>query len=720
MLQHKEMPKKKPEKPKGNKKPKVFPKSSTNTYSVLSQQISNIQTKSNNNKSILRSPILHFIIELSDSIGWKDVAFSIEKLGLTIIEFINEKTIRVSLNKEKYDNFVTVLERNWRYISNIKEISPEDKTESSLLLEIREKPNEKSLVSIEFSSANGLHDIDIFEKALIQWVDKENYGKLKRSYQSETTLLLSGLLVNRSIDIIVNQVEPLTYIAKLPELILEEIDDEIKIEDDYSLELNSFIPLDNNNSNITVNNIPVISIDSGINKNHTLLNSQLVDTYDYSTLSNGPCIDDAGHGSCVAGLAIFGNDLRKVSLPSAKVIAVKNFDAKERPIEKDIIFVIRDTINRFKYTSKIMNLSFSSRGPSPMLSKFLDKIIFDEDFVITTSTGNIKKSNIEYFLNSGIDYPDYINDNIMYFPADCDNTITVGGCTEFPSNFVPKNCPSPFTRSTFSEKIIKPEIMAPAGNLRRDNVGGSHRVSVDNGLGIFTSSNVASMQVERIGTSFSSPIVANIASSIMQKRFGLSAFLVKALLVSACTQMPDNKNSCNFSTAFQGFGKIEREYAINSLDWRVCYLLQGEFSNASPDVYHRYRFLFPDLADQISLTVAFGRSPSRFIGSADQYLRLRYKRAGVSGFSTSLNENGAIGTKKTCCYKKLVDIKRGGKGPWLIDIAPNFSKLPLYQRLKYGIVIVVSSSKRNNIYAPILNWVKPQKEELLVPIIQNS
>lgn len=719
VLKPEELPK--PPKVVGEKRKRHrFPNPSKTEIGILSKQLSEIQKNAENRTKIVHSPVIHFIVELSDSICWKPIGVSIEKLGLSVVNYIDEKHIRVSLQKEIYEKFLANLEKNSRYIESIKEIALPDKVDEMLLQEIREKPDEKTLVSIEFSSTSGLADLDVFENAITEWVDKERYGTLKRTYESDTTLLLSGTLVNRGIEILAEQIETLSFVAKIPAMVLEDVENSSRrIDDDLSLELDSVIQLDHP-SNITANlSSSVITIDSGVNRSHSLLSQNISDMYDYSTHSSMPCTDDVGHGSGVAGLAVYGEDLRKNPLPSASVIAVKNFDGNRREIEKDTISVILEAINRYKFRSRIVNLSFSARGPNPSLTKALDEIVFSEDCIIVASAGNIKPEHIESFLNSGENYPDYINHQIVYFPADCRNVITVGGHTESSSSFVSRNCPSPFTRSGYSSNIIKPEVMAVGGNLERTNVAGSNRVFSASGLGIITASNMGSGRSEQFGTSFSSPIVSNIASSIIQRRLGLSAFLIKAILISSCSQMLDSNSQHAFSSAIQGFGKVEKEYAINSLDWRVCYLMQGEFDSISPDVFHRYHFLFPDAADHVEVTVVVGKLKSGLTLDSDEYVRLYYKRPGVK-FATPLKTGIRIGDRKDSSYKEIVHIERGSRGPWTLNVSPHFSRLPVRQRIKYGIVIVVSSSKKESIYSAVMNWIRPQMQRLLVPPIQNQ
>lgn len=48
---------------------------------------------------------------------------------------------------------------------------------------------------------------------------------------------------------------------------------------------------------------------------------------------------------------------------------------------------------------------------------------------------------------------------------------------------------------------------------------------------------------------------------------------------------------------------------------------------------------------------------------------------------------------------------------------PHFSSLSVPQKIKYGIVIEVSSSKMNDVYTAIIRWIEPQKERILVPAV---
>jgi hypothetical protein len=259
--------------------------------------------------------------------------------------------------------------------------------------------------------------------------------------------------------------------------------------------------------------------------------------------------------------------------------------------------------------------------------------------------------------------------------------------------------------------------MAPGGNLERSMTANGITVFPKQGLGILSTSHINDGRIEQFGTSFSSPIVASIVASIFAKRLDFSIFLIKALLISSCDQMLNISDRSFFSETLQGFGKVDKTRAINSQDWRVCYLMQGEFDSNNPDDFHQYRILFPEQADQLDVTVVCGKLRTEYAQEMEDYVRLFFKRPGVK-LKTGLKRGFRIGPRRcTCSYRERVRVERGSKGPWTVDVRPHFSSLPVFQKIKYGIVIEVSSSKMNDVYTAITKWIEPQKERILVPAI---
>jgi hypothetical protein len=206
----------------------------------------------------------------------------------------------------------------------------------------------------------------------------------------------------------------------------------------------------------------------------------------------------------------------------------------------------------------------------------------------------------------------------------------------------------------------------------------------------------------------------------MEKRLDLLAPLVKALLISSSSPLVDS-NDRPYPWMLQGFGKVDKTRALNSQDWRVCYLLQGEFDSANPSVFHRYSFLFPEEADSLDISMVCGKLKTCHSAEMNEYIQLFFKRPGVRS-KASLKRGVRIGSRKCyCTCRERWYIQRGSVGAWKVDVAPHFSNRNIQQKIKYGIVIAVSSSKGKDVYSAVMKWIEPQKERIFVPaIVRNS
>jgi hypothetical protein len=98
----------KPKPPRKRKKKGPFPSRSTAEYQTLARKMSDVHTSAVDRTKILKYPRIHFVIELSDKLTWKAIANSIARLGVSIVEYIDDKTIRVSLRKAAYENFLSI------------------------------------------------------------------------------------------------------------------------------------------------------------------------------------------------------------------------------------------------------------------------------------------------------------------------------------------------------------------------------------------------------------------------------------------------------------------------------------------------------------------------------------------------------------------------------------------------------------------------------------
>ena len=695
-------------KPRGRKKKKRrFPESSGANYEELSSSFLRIHSTSLKRTKIHKDPKMYFVIGFSDALSWKPVRDTIKNLKVSVVDVIDEKTVKVSLQKERYQLFLYKLRKNHKYVKELRETVLSEKLEEPLIEELRGKPDQKGWFTFELTNLSGIEEPERIEKSIIEYLRSNDLGDINRSYFSENFLILSGLLRYRAVEEIADEIEAVTKVFKMPKI-------ELMTNELSPLSLASVTPVISLSPETTPEFLPPICvIDSGINSGHRLLQDFIEDTYDYSTQGNSPCKDVDGHGSMVSGLAIYGEDIRRNTNPLAKIIMVKNF-ANGDAIERDLLKVIFETVIRYRFSSNVFSFSFAADGPNPTLSKALDEIIFRYNLVVVSCAGNIKLPLIKDYINNGFGYPKYIGLHKIFFPGDCLNAITVGSFADRDSNLVEAGWPSPFTRSSPSFDLMKPEVMSCGGNVNA-NYSGKRIVSFSSaGLGLCSTSNNDNEEAESVGTSFCSPVVASLAASIVSKYPSISPFLVKALILSSCEYLRNRTRGVP-DHSIQGFGKPNRTRALYSQNWRTCYLLEGEFETKDANKYHRYRLLFPDEADEFDVTLVCGKLHTMFEGEKADYIRLKFARPGVK-FRTPLMPQISLGESKCfCTYKARKIIRRGSKGPWTIDVTPHFFSPVSNQRLKYACVITVSSSRGGEVYAPIINWLR-SKKELVQPI----
>jgi hypothetical protein len=435
-----------------------------------------------------------------------------------------------------------------------------------------------------------------------------------------------------------------------------------------------------------------------------LLNRFVEDTYDFNTDTEQPCSDEIGHGTRVSGIAVYGGSCDRNTLPKSRIIMAKaGFDHYQK-ITTPPIQLINRTIEHFASKCRVLNLSFAAEGPNPELTKALDDIIYYTDSVIVACAGNSPPKMIEEDIEKGLKYPVYLRHPI-FFPGDSANAITVGSFASIDSSFCRRNSPSPFTRVGLNIDSIKPELLEEGGNIDAIKNG-----KVDcTGVGIRSASFRHDREIlEDVGTSFASPAVASLVANIVGRYPVASSFLAKSILLSSCSELLGNNNN-TFKRQIQGFGRPNSHDVLNSFHWRVSYLLQDIFSGNDPLIYHRYRFLFPNDADRLTLTLVCGKP-----AGSKGYLNYRVHKSGTK-ISSKTNPNCSIGSGNVkSTFQGTFEVKRGGRGIWSIDVIPHFDQtFNIDHSLKYGCVLTIESSKNLDIYLPISKWMSKTKRPML-------
>lgn len=301
-------------------------------------------------------------------------------------------------------------------------------------------------------------------------------------------------------------------------------------------------------------------LDSGIVANHLLFQGAVANEYPDA---KGVISDDTGHGSMVAGIALYG-DIKKsidnqqftqnIWIVSAKIMFDDGQGDPQYDPEKllehelqDIVFEIRNNIPN----CRVFNLSIGNRANKAFelrkqfnLAVLLDELAKDFDTIFTVSAGNIPINEIN--LDA---YPEYYLENVSDYkiidPASAALAITVGSIAHEVApldnnpgdlHFSPAtvNHPSPFTCSGPGFKgMIKPELVEYGGNLTTNRYSGINNLSakvLSLNKNYVSDGRLFSAQV---GTSLSCPKVAHQLAQLINKYPEKGNNMIKALLLSS-------------------------------------------------------------------------------------------------------------------------------------------------------------------------------------------
>lgn len=349
-------------------------------------------------------------------------------------------------------------------------------------------------------------------------------------------------------------------------------------------------------------NAPRLAVlDSGITQGHPLLSPAIGDTQGFvSPHRNASDNATAGHGTFVAGLALYGDVAEQIRqgqfIPQLQLLSGRVFNDDGTDQTEFVEKCVDEAVRYFKdnYSCRVFNLSYGDfnkiydgrhvRG----LAYTLDRLARELDVLFVVPTGNLKADQLP--ADPHVQYPRYLLEPhaCLLEPAPALNAITVGGLAavdmstqaqrhEHTIEDVPIAAPlqpSPFTRAGFSVGgAVKPDFVEEAGNLAMASNGGNLRRQ---GLGIISmNSGFASGRPfrEDYGTSFAAPKVAHIATKLAGRFPENSVNLVRAILACHASwpkpaiQLlnPDGDAAGRESLLkLVGYGQIARDALIES------------------------------------------------------------------------------------------------------------------------------------------------------------
>lgn len=379
-------------------------------------------------------------------------------------------------------------------------------------------------------------------------------------------------------------------------------------------------------------------IDSGIMQGHPLLGPAIGDSACFPA-ELGDTSDVEGHGTKVAGLALYGDVLKLVKTgsfkPEYRIFSARVTNSNNKfDDEKLITTQMREAIRYFhdEYGCKIYNISLGDDenvyvdGKQSLWASVLDELIRELDIVVIISAGNqfYYPDDPESILS---DYPGYLfsQQSKIIDPASAALALTVGS---YCSNFVApamsgmaiergvnlrvigkENSPSPFTRTGPGVRgAIKPELCEYGGNLLYDGL--TKRTRDDRSISVLsTSKNLPDeLFTTDIGTSFASPQLTHKAAQLFKIFPDASSNLIRALLVHSASLPNGIEMTSDEILRSYGYGISDVQRVATSSRSRVSLFSEGSLEH---DKFHVYEIPIPEDFNSvsgerhISVTLAF-------------------------------------------------------------------------------------------------------------------
>jgi subtilisin family serine protease len=364
----------------------------------------------------------------------------------------------------------------------------------------------------------------------------------------------------------------------------------------------------------------IVVLDSGLATGHPLLGSAVGDAQSF--LPGHLAADESGHGTHVAGIALYGDLAKSIEAgsftPELRLFSGRILDKENENnglIENHIDTAVRYFVK--EYNCRIFNLSFGdSRKPFRGghlrgLAFILDSLSRELGVLFVVSAGNVLQSKLDG-LAWKQDYPEYLiyEDWSIIDPATALNVLTVGSVARWEASLNAQRYshdpaelpiakteqPSPFTRhGPTVGGAIKPELVAFGGNWALNSRNGVNNI-LEDGLGeLSTNLDFAQGRLlgVKCGTSFAAPYVSHLAGKILSEHPEASANLLRALLVTHAN-IPKSSLEIFDDDSIRkvlGYGHVDARGLLKSLENEVTLIAEAKIENKR---HHFYEVLVPE------------------------------------------------------------------------------------------------------------------------------
>ncbi len=309
-------------------------------------------------------------------------------------------------------------------------------------------------------------------------------------------------------------------------------------------------------------NTPIVGIiDTGIS-DLTPLADLILNNDDYDLTNTGAQKDTVVHGTSVACLAALGSQIynsteTKTYYSDARLLSIKVLDNDYGYLARsEVLDLIRKAYK--EYNVRIFTLTITENHRelkyNEAISKYgylLDKLSYELDILIFISVGNFSKI-IDLNKGKPVEYPQHFKSQLtnLEAPSDSMNNLSVGAIADnFESNYYGgltpnKSYPAIYSRTyNFNFETSGISVNQKNKHLFKPDVvhhGGDYSGYPDyeyNGLSalklLSSALNADGGFHRHLGTSFSVPLIANIASKILRQYPRLNMQSVKALIINS-------------------------------------------------------------------------------------------------------------------------------------------------------------------------------------------
>jgi hypothetical protein len=338
-------------------------------------------------------------------------------------------------------------------------------------------------------------------------------------------------------------------------------------------------------------------VDSGLLEGHPLLEPAVLSGRSRSFPEElgppvpVPPVDGAGHGTHVAGVALYEDIAAAVA---AKSFAPRAWLVNARVLDDDAQFhparmpFLRSVVEHARDRCRVFNLSYGMEPCRGYLSTHaveLDELTREYDVLSVVSAGNrVPDGDPAAVANS---YPEHLKASSwrVLRPAEALTALTVGAITSDgdPANAdriagAPKRAPAPFSLAGGLKNVVKPEVVEVGGNLAYTG-SPPQWISSDPSLDVPTTGHrlpEGQLLTFTNGTSVAAPKVSHLVARILERYPEASANLLRALVVNSAVVpegVADWKDSDILATC--GFGVPVSDRALFCRPNRVTLYYEG-------------------------------------------------------------------------------------------------------------------------------------------------